>query len=385
MQVYSFVMTLSKSQDISEEIAQKTFFKAMTSRKKFLGGASELTWLCAIAKNLYIDEIRSRKRVCELDAKLPSGPSIEHKVVDEDAAFKIHQVLHRLEEPYKEVFQLRVFGELSFQKIGKLFGKTENWARVTYHRARLKIQERMEHLSECDSCKTMLLKMSDNTYNDRLEKEKKEVIRHYVNNLKKKLLFAALCMIAICFFVSLFVNLIAGNSLAGFLVAAAAVLFGLSVIFLPFAIGHFPLSASASRHKGLLIMSVDTVLFYTLITACGIYADNAGYWRDALLISTVAVLFVWAEFAIVKCAKINKYMRAGLNFIVGGIFFSVIHDIIYWIIEGILQISLLKANLSQWNTDALINSNCYLLILLLGCAIGLLLFLIGSIKKRKTF
>lgn len=144
MQVYSFVMTLSKSQDISEEIAQKTFFKAMTSRKKFLGGASELTWLCAIAKNLYIDEIRSKKRVCELDAEISSVPPIEHKVVDEDAAFEIHQVLHRLEEPYKEVFQLRVFGELPFQKIGKLFGKTENWARVTYHRARLKIQERME-------------------------------------------------------------------------------------------------------------------------------------------------------------------------------------------------------------------------------------------------
>lgn len=242
-----------------------------------------------------------------------------------------------------------------------------------------------EHLSECDSCKTILRKMSDNTYNDRLEKEKKEVIRHYTNNLKKKLLFAALCIIAICFLVSFIVNLTAGNSIAGFLVAAAAVLFGLSVIFLPFVIGQFPLHASASRHKGLLIMSIDTVLFYTLITVCGIYADNAGYWRDALLISTAAVLFVWIEFAIIKYFRSNKYIKTGLNFIIGGIFFSLIHDIIYWIMEGILQISLLKANLSKWNTDALINSNCYLLILLLGCAIGLLFFLIGSIQKRKTF
>ena len=64
--------------------------------------------------------------------------------VDEDTAFHIHKVLHDLEEPYKEVFQLRVFGDLSFQKIGAIFTKTENWARVTYHRARLKIEERME-------------------------------------------------------------------------------------------------------------------------------------------------------------------------------------------------------------------------------------------------
>lgn len=63
---------------------------------------------------------------------------------DEIATLQIHRILHRMEEPYKEVFQLRVFGELSFQKIGRIFEKTETWARVTYHRARLKIQERME-------------------------------------------------------------------------------------------------------------------------------------------------------------------------------------------------------------------------------------------------
>ena len=59
-------------------------------------------------------------------------------------AFRIHLILHQLEEPYKEVFQLRVFGDLSFAQIASIFGKTEVWARVTYHRARLKIQERMD-------------------------------------------------------------------------------------------------------------------------------------------------------------------------------------------------------------------------------------------------
>ena len=58
----------------------------------------------------------------------------------------IHKTLHSMEEPYREVFELRVFGELSFLQISQIFGKTESWARVTYHRARLKIQERLgEH------------------------------------------------------------------------------------------------------------------------------------------------------------------------------------------------------------------------------------------------
>ena len=136
-------MTLAKNQHLSEEITQKTFFKTMTASKSFQGESTELTWLCAIAKNLLADEFRSQKRTSELTADV-SDVNIESSFVDEDSAFAIHQVLHDLEEPYKEVFQLRVFGELSFQKIGRLFNKTENWARVTYHRARLKIQERMD-------------------------------------------------------------------------------------------------------------------------------------------------------------------------------------------------------------------------------------------------
>lgn len=146
MQVYSFVMTLSRNRDVSEEITQKTFFKAMTTPKKHQGNSSELTWLCAIAKNLYIDDLRRHKNFCEIEGDGVSDLDVETSLVNEDSAFLIHQVLHDLEEPYKEVFQLRVFGELSFQKIGTLFKKTENWARVTYHRARLKIQERMGKL-----------------------------------------------------------------------------------------------------------------------------------------------------------------------------------------------------------------------------------------------
>ena len=65
--------------------------------------------------------------------------------VEKDDSFRVHMALHALEEPYREVFELRVFGELSFAQIGRIFRKTENWARVTFHRARAKLKERMEN------------------------------------------------------------------------------------------------------------------------------------------------------------------------------------------------------------------------------------------------
>ena len=146
MQVYSYAVALTKNPEQAEEIAQHTFVKALSSKVGYKGKSSELTWLCSIAKNLYYDEIRRKQKLTEMDAlnNTPSGDDLERAISDADATFRIHIVLHELEEPYKEVFQLRVFGELSFAQIASIFRKTESWARVTYHRARLKIKERME-------------------------------------------------------------------------------------------------------------------------------------------------------------------------------------------------------------------------------------------------
>ena len=147
MRVYSFVMTLAGDKHLAEEITQETFYRAITARRSFRGDSDESTWLCAIAKNLFYDEMRRRSR--QTDAAVPetfpdTGPGPDERAADKYDSFRIHMVLHALEEPYKEVFELRCFGELSFRQIGTIFGKTENWARVTYHRARLKIQERMD-------------------------------------------------------------------------------------------------------------------------------------------------------------------------------------------------------------------------------------------------
>lgn len=75
---------------------------------------------------------------------VPDELDFQQEIENKETAFRIHEYLHNMEEPYKEVFQLRVFGELSFADIGKIFHKTESWARVTYHRARLKLQEKMQ-------------------------------------------------------------------------------------------------------------------------------------------------------------------------------------------------------------------------------------------------
>lgn len=144
MRVFSYVMTLAGDRHQAEEITQETFFRAFSSLDSFRGESDEVTWLCAIAKNLFSDEKRRQGRAGELpEEAVAPEKGVEQTAVERDASFRIHLALHGLEEPYREVFELRVFGELSFQQIGSIFRKTENWARVTFHRARAKLKERM--------------------------------------------------------------------------------------------------------------------------------------------------------------------------------------------------------------------------------------------------
>ena len=146
MQVYSYVITLVRDPFEAEEITQQTFFKALSKKDSFKNRSNELTWLIAIAKNLAADHFRKASRQAELpeETNLPDNRDVAGEIANRDASLQIHIILHQLKEPYKEVFQLRVFGELSFAEIARIFGKTEGWARVTYHRAKLMIRERMD-------------------------------------------------------------------------------------------------------------------------------------------------------------------------------------------------------------------------------------------------
>jgi RNA polymerase sigma-70 factor (ECF subfamily) len=147
--VYLYVKSLSHSDDIAQEMTQETFFKAMKSIDSFRGDCDVRVWLCQIAKNCYYSHIKKSNRTEQVDeAELQEIPDLAPSVADEyarrDEIEQIQKILHDVGEPYKEVFMWRVYAELSFKQIAQIFGKTENWACVTYHRARKMIKERLE-------------------------------------------------------------------------------------------------------------------------------------------------------------------------------------------------------------------------------------------------
>ncbi|MBE6639927.1 MAG: RNA polymerase sigma factor [Ruminococcaceae bacterium] len=148
--VFLYLRSLSANDDIAEEIAQETFVKALKSIDTFDGAKDIRAWLFTIAKNTYFTYCKRQKIFVDKEpSDSISDPQsvFTERIFDEESSFLIHQFLHSMREPYKEVFSLRVFGELSFEKIALLFGKSPSWARVVFYRAKTQIKEYMEVLS----------------------------------------------------------------------------------------------------------------------------------------------------------------------------------------------------------------------------------------------
>ena len=140
--VYRFLMSLCHEHDTAEELTQETFYRAIKSLARYDGKCSVYTWLCGIAKNLWLKELDRRKRhpLAEADENKPSdelSPDVSAEL--KETKMSVLKQIHALPEQEKELVLLRATGELSFKEIGEIFGKNENWARVTYYRAKQKL------------------------------------------------------------------------------------------------------------------------------------------------------------------------------------------------------------------------------------------------------
>ena len=142
--IYAFLLSRTGEAALAEELTQETFYQAVRCANKYDGTCKVSTWLCQIAKHLwYQEQERKKKKGTKLlddnlisDKKLP-----DEEVCIREEKMELFRKVHVLDETAKEVVLLRVTGAFSFREIGEIFGKNENWARVTFYRARQKIMK----------------------------------------------------------------------------------------------------------------------------------------------------------------------------------------------------------------------------------------------------
>ena len=145
--VYRYLLRLSGSRAVAEDVTSETFLRAMQALPRFRGDCDVRVWLCRIARNTYFSICRdpdNQPMEEPGEEQRDSAPSPEEETLRREEGQRLRRLLHGLEEPYREVFLWRHYGGLGFREIGQLFGKSENWACVTYHRARGKLRKEWE-------------------------------------------------------------------------------------------------------------------------------------------------------------------------------------------------------------------------------------------------
>ena len=143
--IYKFLLNYCRDASLAEELTQETFFKAYMNFQALKDRDKAPAWLCQIARNTYFAWYHQQKRIQPLDETivLPQA-DLEEMAISKDLSHAAMRCLQELDQPYKEVLMLAVFGGISLKEISRLFGKSESWARVTFYRAKQKILDNME-------------------------------------------------------------------------------------------------------------------------------------------------------------------------------------------------------------------------------------------------
>ena len=143
--VNKYLFCLTHNNDISEELTQETFYKAVKKIDTYKGECKMSVWLCQIAKNLWYDQCRKNKKVINMEEKdlfnIETLENLEEQVISKDEKISLYKKMQKLDNKTREVMYLRITGELSFKEIGIIMNKTENWARVTFYRGKNKLKE----------------------------------------------------------------------------------------------------------------------------------------------------------------------------------------------------------------------------------------------------
>jgi len=292
-----------------------------------------------------------------------------------------------------------------------------------------------EHLAECDSCNTLFDKLKNNVYDNTLQKERDEIMKHRAQKTRKVGLIVTLSLLAIPILTCFIINLATMGRLDWFFIVVASlfvfssltvvpifvrekkflwsissftaslllllmvcaiysggtwffsaslgVLLGLAIVFLPIVLYQLQLDGFIGRHKGLVAMSANTILLGLLIIFSANPGTSSSYWLTAFSTSAFSLLLPWGLFVVIRYFKCNGFIKTGICCILGTLFPAISNDVIAWLLGGTFSLSMANVNLNDWTTSGLTNANINFLMLSCGIVVGIIFFIIGGIRRKR--
>lgn len=145
--LYHFLYTKCRDPMLAEDLMQETFLKALESIDNYDGSCKISTWLCQIAKHLLYQhwEKTNRAQLDDLDEALEARDDTEKQALTKIQLMDVWEKVQKLPRDMRKVVELRSLSDLSYKEIGSMLGKSENWARVTFYRAKMILMKEVRY------------------------------------------------------------------------------------------------------------------------------------------------------------------------------------------------------------------------------------------------
>jgi RNA polymerase sigma-70 factor, ECF subfamily len=155
--VYRFALRLTGRRQEAEDLTQETFLHAWRRRRQLRDPNAAPVWLFTIARNLWNDRLRRKRRRCGRHEPMPddcrsaSAPPDRVLMAREDLR-RVLAALESLPARQREVLYLRACEELSLNEIAAILGVSPEAAKASLCEARKRIRRRFREI-ECDNCR----------------------------------------------------------------------------------------------------------------------------------------------------------------------------------------------------------------------------------------
>lgn len=146
--IYGLAFRMTKDHDSADDLAQETFVKAFTSIRSFKEEHNFYPWIFRICMNLSINYLKRKRFMVSESELLPrkleekegtSDPMSE--LMKDELLDKINSSIDKLPPPFKAVFILKVYEELSYEEIAKTLNTSVGTVMSRLFRARERLQK----------------------------------------------------------------------------------------------------------------------------------------------------------------------------------------------------------------------------------------------------
>ncbi|MDH7446158.1 RNA polymerase sigma factor [Aquimarina sp. 2201CG14-23] len=142
IRIFNFLLKMTRDRDISQDITQEVFYKAIKYRASYKNGKFS-SWIYTIARNIFSDHYQRQKnkdqRLDNIEYKIEREET--DSIAQDEIKEQLHRALEQLNHGDRELVIMNRYQGIKYQEIAEITGSTAGAVKTKVHRAIHKLKD----------------------------------------------------------------------------------------------------------------------------------------------------------------------------------------------------------------------------------------------------